>query len=64
MTRGSPTMSEKKADDDEVVITPAGPLPRKDVHHVRPGEKVRINERGEAEIVRDDCEEPKEEPKP
>lgn len=45
-------MSEK--DDEDVVSTPMGPLPRRNVHHVRPGEKVRINECGEAEIVRDE----------
>jgi hypothetical protein len=45
-------MSEK--DDDDVVSTPMGPLPRRNVHHVRPGEKVRINECGEPEIVPDE----------
>jgi hypothetical protein len=45
-------MSEKN--DDDVVSTPMGPLPRRNVHHVRPGEKIRINECGEAEIVRDE----------
>ena len=36
---------------DDLVITPEGPRPRKDVHHVRPGETVRRNDDGTYTVI-------------
>jgi hypothetical protein len=36
---------------DDLVVTPGGPRPRKEVHRVRPGEVVRQNEDGTFSVV-------------
>jgi hypothetical protein len=40
--------------EDDLVITPGGPRPRRQVHQVRPGETVRHNEDGTFTIVPSD----------
>jgi len=40
--------------EQDMVITPAGPVPRNRVHPVRPGETVRRNKDGSLEIVPQD----------
>jgi hypothetical protein len=41
-------------DGEEVAITPGGPRPRRLVRRVGPGERVRFDEQGVAEVVRRD----------
>lgn len=52
-TGGDPTPGKPTPSDDrnDVVITPAGPAPKENVHPVKPGEKVRRNDDGRLEIV-------------
>jgi hypothetical protein len=42
---------QQPGDDEERVITPAGPLPKSKVHQVKPGEVVRRNPDGTISIV-------------
>jgi hypothetical protein len=51
---GGDSGSEKPVQPDDksnVVITPAGPIPKDKVHLVRPGETVRRNKDGNLQVV-------------
>jgi hypothetical protein len=51
-TSGSgPERPVQPDDKSNVVITPAGPVPRDKVHKVGPGETVRRNDDGSLEVV-------------
>ena len=49
--QSGPAATRLAADKDDPVITPGGPRPRDQVHHVRPGETVRRNDDGTYTIV-------------
>jgi hypothetical protein len=47
---------KRERDEEDLVVTPGGPRPRRLVKQVGPGEAVRFDKEGEAEIVRRDDE--------
>jgi hypothetical protein len=49
--KSGPAAIRLAADRDDPVITPGGPRPRSQVHHVRPDEVVRRNDDGSYSIV-------------
>jgi hypothetical protein len=48
---GSTEKPNQSDDQSNVVITPAGPMPKDNVHPVKPGEKVRRKDDGSLEVV-------------
>ena len=51
LSRAASSAFQVAADEDDLVITPGGPRPRDQVHHVRPGETVRRNDDGTYTVV-------------
>ncbi|MFY9988911.1 MAG: hypothetical protein WAK31_29425 [Chthoniobacterales bacterium] len=49
---GKANKSDPQKDKGDVVITPAGPMPKENVHKVGPNEVVRRNDDGTYTIVR------------
>jgi hypothetical protein len=49
--KAGPRVTRLAGDKDDLVITPGGPRPRGQVHHVRPGEVVRRNDDGTYTVV-------------
>lgn len=44
--------NSKEEKEEDLVITPGGPRPRRLVRQVKPGEAVHFDEEGEAAIIR------------
>ncbi len=43
--------NKNEEENQEIVTTPAGPMPREKVHHVKPGQVVRRNPDGTYTVV-------------